>query len=103
MAGAPLSGKEGALMKPGLFEWRKCGRSWIADIGKLDLEVNERGSVRRGLRWRVRSVLGAQNFGGGWRESVEDAILEAETIAVREALPALRKIVAASSKKRSRP
>jgi len=78
-----------------LFTWRKVGRSWVANIGSLMLVVDERGSVQRGLRWRVRDVLGALNFGSGWRKSLDAAILEAEAIAVREALPSLRKIVAA--------
>ena len=103
MAVASLSSRKGANMKPGLFEWRKSGRAWVADIGSLSLIVNERGSQAKGLRWRVREILGASNWGSGWLDSVEDAILEAEAIAIREALPALRKIETASSKKRSRP
>lgn len=87
-----------------LFAWSKVGRSWVAHIGKLSLIVDERGSARRGLRWRVREVLGAQHLGSGWRDWPGDALVEAEEIAVREALPALQKIVAtARSRKGWRP
>jgi hypothetical protein len=82
-------------MKPGMFVWRKSGRAWVADIGKLSLIVNERGSLKTGLRWRVVSIFGAQSFkmgGTQWRDRLEDALLEAESYAVAVGIPALRKL-----------
>lgn len=70
---------------PGLFVWVECGRSFVARFGALSISVKGIGSDAKGTRrWRVGYIFGNAHLGGGWK-TLDDAILEAEAIAVREA------------------
>ena len=79
---------------PGRFIWRSCGRSFWTRFGPLSVSVSARGSRAKGtLRWRVSDVFGNHHLGAGVYDDLDDAILEAETIAVRAAerlLPSMR-------------
>lgn len=64
------------------FRWRKSGRSFVADVGVLSIVIDERGNLRDGHSYRVRSVFG-WHTNGPWHESLQDAKAEAERLARR--------------------
>jgi hypothetical protein len=67
-----------------LFVWEECGRSFVTRFGALSVSVKGQGSLAKGSkRWRVADIFGNLHLGGGWK-SLDDAILEAEALAVRE-------------------
>lgn len=69
---------------PGLFVWEECGRSFVTHFGGLGVSVSSRGSAANGTKvWRVTDVFGNKHLGGDWK-ALDDAILEAEALAVRE-------------------
>ena len=93
--------KEPEIRQPGRFVWRECGRAFITDFGKLHVSVRRRGRCGVDLQWRVAEVFGAQFLGSGWRDTLDDAILEAEALAIRETGLLERNMrVARSGKKR---
>lgn len=70
---------------PGLFLWEECGRSFVVRFGLLSIRVVGRGSFAKGTKkWRVDDIFGNQHFHGEWKV-LDDAILEAESLALREA------------------
>lgn len=81
------------------FTWIKCGRQYVARFGRLSVTVQERGSIKKGLRWRVGWVFGNPNLGGGWHYKLSGATDEAEQIAEREARQLARCVGARSSKR----
>ena len=92
--------KEPERRQPGRFVWRECGRAFVTDFGKLHVSVRRKGRRGVDLRWRVAEVFGAQFLGSGWHDTLDDAILEAESLAIREAGELERNIRAARSRKK---
>ena len=72
------------LRQPGRFLWHRIGNSFVARFGKFQVSVSKRGRSGVNLVWRVRDVFWNSWLGQGDHESIDDAILEAEAIALLE-------------------
>lgn len=81
--------------QPGRFIWRQCGRAFVTNFGHLSVSVRRKGRRGVDLRWRVDEVFGAKFLAEEWHEMLDDAILEAEALAIREANCLYRNLLAA--------
>jgi len=71
--------------QPGLFVWSKTGRRFVAYVGNLKVTIVARGRKGATRRWHVADVFGHQWLSHGDHAELDDAILEAEGLALREA------------------
>ncbi len=68
------------ICRPGKFVWEKSGNSYVATFGRLTCAVSRKGRRGVNLRWRVADIFGNHHMGGGWKEDLDEVILDAEKL-----------------------
>jgi hypothetical protein len=74
------------VRQPGRFVWERYGRQYVTRFGNLSAHVVIHGSKAKGTQaFYVGDIFGHGFLGSGKGRSLDDAILEAEPIIIREA------------------